>query len=140
MAVPSYGPAKMGVNVGYTGDGVQILYNSDYAAKAITLNEALFENNVPVIPAGLPISADGKFANDATAFGILLHDVYKARPQGTVVYRGAINRLVAEEHTNTAYAAAAIAAMKGITFIGEVDDDNGEVDGGDDEVTGGNGE
>jgi hypothetical protein len=114
--------AKMGVNHAYTGDGVQILYNSDYAAVAITLDEAVFtqfEADFGCVPAGLPISADGKFANDANAFGILLHDVYKVRPQGTVVYRGAINRPVAEEHSNTACVDAAIAALKGITFIGE---------------------
>ena len=114
--------AKMGVNHAYTGDGVQILYNSDYAAKAITLDEAVFaqfEEIFGCAPAGLPISADGNFANGANAFGILLHDVYKARPQGTVVYRGAINRTVASAHCNTNYAAAAETALKGITFIGE---------------------
>ena len=121
--------AKMGVNHAYTGDGVQILYNSDYAAKAITLDEAVFaqfEKDFGCVPAGLPISADGKFANDATAFGILLHDVYKARPQGTVVYRGAINRPVAFAHWDTDYAAAAVTALKGITFIGEATGGNPE--------------
>ena len=114
--------AKMGVNHAYTGDGVQILYNSDYAAKAITLDEAVFgqfEDNFGCAPAGIPISADGKFANDANAFGVLLHDVYRNRPQGTVVYRGAINMPKAMANSNVTYASAAVTAMKGITFIGE---------------------
>lgn len=121
------GFAPMGTSTHYTGDGVMILYNSDYAAKAITLDASVFENDsiaeAGFAPAGLLIAEDGTNAhNNGTPFGVLLHDVYIDRPQATVVYRGAINAQVAAAHTATVmgakYNLTQIGKLKSVVFIG----------------------
>lgn len=105
--------------MGYTtravsGD-VEILYNSDYTGDAVTLDTESFSNGV--CKAGTPVSADGKIANDNTAYGILLHDVYQERPQGTAVYYGTIKKKVAEEHSGLTYDGDMMAALKNVVFM-----------------------
>lgn len=121
------GFAPMGTSTHYTGDGVMILYNSDYAAKAITLDASVFENDriaaAGFAPAGMLIAEDGTDAtNNGTPFGVLLHDVYIDRPQATVVYRGAINAQVAAAHTSMVmgakYTSNQIEKLKSVVFIG----------------------
>lgn len=88
---------------------IGILYNSHYVALPYdcTKLSALATNGI--IPAGTIIPA-----NDATAFGVLLHDVELAdNPNGTVVVDGFIN----VDNIPTAPTAAAIAALPKITFM-----------------------
>jgi hypothetical protein len=96
-------------------DGVQILYNSAYTARAITLDTAAFADGI--CKAGTPIAVDGKIANSNAAIGILLHDVYVERPQGTLVYYGTIRRDVAEAHCGLTYVDAMMAALKNVVFF-----------------------
>ena len=95
--------------------GVEILYNSDYVGKAITLDTTAFTNGV--CKAGTPLDADGAVANDGTVIGILLTDVQQARPQGTIVIGGYIKTAVAQTHSGVTVAAAAKAALKNVVFM-----------------------
>lgn len=94
--------------------GVEILYNSNYVGRAVTLDEAAFANGV--CKAGNPISIDGAVANSEAAIGVLLHDVHEDRPQATVVIGGYINTAAAQKHSGVTIAEAAKAAMKNVVF------------------------
>lgn len=106
---------KMGYEHATVMGGVEVLYNSDYVGKAVTLDEAAFTNEV--CKAGNPISAAGAVANTADAIGILLHDVHQSRPQATVVVGGYINTAAAQKHSGVTIADAAKAAMKNVVFF-----------------------
>ena len=110
MALKAMGYDVANIEVGR----VEILYNSEYVARAITLDEAAFAEGV--CKAGNPISVDGAVANGASAIGILLHDVYEDRPQATVVIGGYINTAVAQKHSGVTIDEAAKAAMKNVVF------------------------
>lgn len=110
MALKAMGYSVAGVEVG----GVEILYNSEYVGRAITLDEASFSDGV--CKAGNPISVDGAIANDEDAVGILLHDVHEDRPQATVVIGGYINTAAAQEHSGVTIADEAKTAMKNVVF------------------------
>lgn len=105
---------NMGYNHAAVADGVEILYNSEYVGKAVTLDSAAFTEDV--CKAGTPISAAGAVANGAEAMGILLSDVYQSRPQATVVIGGYINTAVAQKHSGVAIAEAAKEALKNVVF------------------------
>lgn len=92
----------------------EILHNADYTGDAITLDTAAFSDGI--CKAGTPIGKGGVVANGASALGILLHDVYEERPQGTIVIGGYINTAVAEEHSGVTIAAEAQTAMKNVVF------------------------
>jgi hypothetical protein len=98
---------------------VEILYNSEYVGKALTLDSTAFTSGV--CKAGTPMAADGKKAattSDAsTAVGVLLWDVYEDRPQGTIVIGGYINTAKAQAHSGVTVDAAAKAAMKNVVFM-----------------------
>lgn len=93
----------------------EILYNADYVGDAITLDEAAFSDGV--CKAGTPIGEGGVIANNASAKGVLLHDVYEERPQGTIVIGGYIHTARAQAHSGVTIAAAAQTAMKNVTFM-----------------------
>ncbi len=104
----------MGYNRSAIDDGVEILYNSEYVGDAVTLDDTAFTDGVCL--AGTPISNAGVIANDGTAYGILLYDVYEDRPQGTVVIGGYINTDVAEDHSGVTYDDLAKSALKNVVF------------------------
>lgn len=106
---------SMGYTTKTAGGGVEILYNSDYTANAVTLDTTAFTDGV--CKAGTPIAASGAKAAGADAAGILLHDVDQARPQGTVVIGGYINTAVAEAHSGAAYDDAIKTALKNVVFM-----------------------
>ena len=107
--------ANMAVTKETTGSGVEILHNSDYTGAAITLDTASFTNGL--CKAGTPIGPGGVIANDATALGVLLHDVPEGRPQGTIVIGGYINTEAAETHSGVTISEAAKTAMKNVVFM-----------------------
>lgn len=104
---------KMAFEANATG-GVEILYNSDYVGKAITLDSTAFTEKL--CKAGTPISDAGAVANTASAMGILLHDVHQDRPQATLVIGGYINTKAAQAHSGMTVAEDAKAAMKNVVF------------------------
>lgn len=90
--------------------GKEILYNAHYVAVPFDCSALTSLATNGVIPAGTVIPANG-----ATASGVLLHDVTLAEnPNGTVVVDGFIK----VNKMPTAPAAAAISALKKITFMG----------------------
>lgn len=90
---------------------IGVLYNAHYVALPYDCTELTALATNGVIPAGTLIPA-----NDATAFGVLLHDVVLAEnPNGTVVVDGFIN----VDKIPTAPSAAAIAALTKITFMND---------------------
>lgn len=105
--------------------GVEILFNSNYTGKAVTLDTTAFTSGV--CKAGTPVAKDGKkgvttagtggAAGTTTAFGILLADVYQDRPQGTIVIGGYINTAVAEAHSGVTYDAETKTALKNVVFM-----------------------
>lgn len=108
----AYGNMKNSRSV--VDNSVEILFNSDYVGRALTLDTAAF--NEGVCKAGTPISLAGKVANDATAVGILLTDVHEERPQATVVIGGYIHTARAQEHSGVTIADEAKTALKNVVF------------------------
>ena len=107
--------AEMGFTRKEVAGGVEILYNSEYVGDAITLDESAFDNGVCL--AGTPLTVSGETAAGADAYGILLHDVYLERPQGTVVIGGYINTRVAEKHSGVTISEGVKDALKNVVFI-----------------------
>lgn len=59
-----------------------------------------------VVRAGMPISATGtevKTTPWTGAVGILLHDVYESRPQGTILKKAYINKTAAQANASITY-------------------------------------
>lgn len=50
----------------------------------VTINDSEFAS-ADVVKAGSPIGADGTIQNGASAVGILLYDVYKENPNGSLI-------------------------------------------------------
>ena len=96
----------------------EILNRSEFEGVALTLDFAgvatTDANNNICIPAGTPIDKDGK-AVAATpwkgAIGLLLHDAYPARPQGTVLKKAYINVTRAQAHNSLTYDAVLVAEV-----------------------------
>lgn len=78
---------------------------------------------VDMLPAGTPISCEGKVANDVTALGVLLYDTWKdyGSGQGVLLIGGHLQLDAAQAHCGLAYTAEAKAAMKGICFVGDTE-------------------
>lgn len=67
-----------------------------------------------VVKAGTPITSVGaetKTTPFTGAVGILLHDVYESRPQGTILKKAYINHKRVTAHTGITYDAALVAAL-----------------------------
>ena len=70
-----------------------------------------------VVKAGSPIDENGVVANDATAVGILLNDVYEENPNGSLIKAFAtINLKNAEANSGLVIASAAKDALPNIIF------------------------
>lgn len=93
---------------------VEILFNSEYTGRALTLDDTAFTEGV--CKAGTPIALDGTIANTANAAGILLMDVYEDRPLGTIVIGGYIHTERAKTHSGVTIAAEAKTALKNVVF------------------------
>lgn len=72
-----------------------------------------------VVRAGMPISAAGtevKTTPWTGAVGILLHDVYESRPQGTILKKAYINETAAEANASVTYDDALYKLLPMIVF------------------------
>lgn len=82
----------------------------------VTITDATLESD-GVVKAGTPIDADGKIANSADAVGILLYDVYKENPNGSLVKAYAtINLANAESNSGLTIDSTVKAALSNIVF------------------------
>ena len=105
----------MGYATKAAGGDVEILYNSEYVGDAMTLDAAAFTDGV--CKAGTPLAASGVKATGADVAGILLHDVYQERPQGTVVIGGYIHTAAAQKHSGVTISDAVKTALKNVVFM-----------------------
>lgn len=69
-----------------------------------------------IVKAGSPISSAGKVVNDATAIGILIHDVKKENPNGTICYHGILNLKNCESNSGLTIAAEVKTALPMVMF------------------------
>ena len=99
--------------VKYSGD-VQILNRHLFEGVPMTLDFSSVSGDV--VKAGTPIGPNGTADNTATVVGILLHDVAKARPQGTLLKKAYINTNVAEAHSGITYDAGVKTALPMVVF------------------------
>lgn len=99
---------------------VEILANSEYVGRALTLDSDAFTDGL--CKAGTPLTATGTKADvtgsgTSDAIGVLLCDVYAARPQGTVVIGGYINTAAAQTHSGITIDDKTKAALNNIVFM-----------------------
>ena len=101
------------------GGTVEILNRKEFEGVSMTLDFTNVDANADgeyVVKAGTPIDGDG-IAVSATpwtgAVGILLHDVYKDRPQGTILTEAYVHTTRAKTNCGLTYDAALITALNG---------------------------
>ena len=83
--------------------------------EGITLDDAAFTDGV--CKAGNPIAADGTVDNASDPVGILVNDVYKENPNGTILKAfGVVNTVNAKANTGISIASAAITKLPLIVF------------------------
>ena len=99
---------------------VEILNRKEFEGVPMTLdftNASADASGEYVVKAGTPIDKDGVPVSATPwtgAVGILLHDVYKDRPQGTILKKAYINTDRAEENSGLTYDLALMTAVNGV--------------------------
>ena len=107
----------MAVTNATIGGAVEILNRKEFEGVSMTLDFTSVDadaNGDYVVKAGTPIDSDGVAVSAtpwAGAVGILLHDVYKERPQGTILTEAYVHTTRAEENCDLTYDAALITAL-----------------------------
>lgn len=82
----------------------------------VTIADSEFASS-DVVKAGNPIAADGTVVNDGTAIGILLNDVYKENPNGSLVKAFAvINEANANKNAGITIDSAVKSALSEVVF------------------------
>lgn len=93
------------------GGQVEILNRSPFEGVPMTIDFTSVtttddDTGEKVVRAGMPISAVGaevKTTPWTGAVGILLHDVYESRPQGTILKKAYINKTAAQANASVTY-------------------------------------
>lgn len=93
------------------GGQVEILNRSPFEGVPMTIDFTSVttkddDTGEKVVRAGMPISAVGaevKTTPWTGAVGILLHDVYESRPQGTILKKAYINKTAAQANAGVTY-------------------------------------
>lgn len=106
------------------GGQVEILNRSPFEGVPMTIDFTSVSTTDPdsgekVVRAGMPISAAGaevKTTPWTGAVGILLHDVYESRPQGTILKRAYINKTAAQANASVTYDATLEGMLPMIVF------------------------
>ena len=94
---------KMAVKNATIGVGVEILNRPPYEGVPMTLADEAFTED-EVVKAGAIIKKGGEVSADGSgAVGILLFDVYKDRPQGTILKKAYVNLTRIKESLGDAY-------------------------------------
>lgn len=109
----------MGVVTQKVGTQVEILNRLPFEGVPMTIDfssvsDTDAETGEKVVKAGTPIDGTGKPQKTtpfAGAVGILLHDVYEGRPQGTILKKAYINHKRVTAHTGITYDAKLVAAL-----------------------------
>lgn len=99
------------------GGAVEILNRKEFEGVPMTLdftNVSANANGDYIVLAGTPVNKNGVPVSATPwtgAVGILLHDVYKERPQGTILTKAYIHTGRAQAHSGLTYDAALVTAM-----------------------------
>lgn len=99
------------------GAAVEILNRKEFEGVSMTLdftNVSADANGDYVVKAGTPISGVGVPVSASPwtgAVGILLHDVYKERPQGTILTEAYVHTARAQANSGLTYNADLVTAM-----------------------------
>ena len=99
------------------GVAVEILNRKEFEGVSMTLDFTDVSANADgeyVVPAGTPIDGDGVPVEETPwdgAVGILLHDVYKERPQGTILTEAYVHTTRAQANCGLTYDAALTTAL-----------------------------
>ena len=112
-------------NMAVTNDtivsGIEILNRPPYEGVPMTLDDEAFKTD-GVVKAGSLIDKGGKVPESAAgAVGILLFDVYKERPQGTILKKAYVNlkrikESIGDDAYSTQYGTVPITALPMIVF------------------------
>lgn len=112
------------------GSGVEILNRPPFRGVSMTIDFAdvtADESGDFVVKAGTPINKDGKAVKTTPwtgAVGILLVDVYKDRPQGTILTEAYVNKTRAEKNSGLTYDSALVTAMVNAGNRIRIEEDN----------------
>lgn len=106
------------------GGQVEILNRTPFEGVPMTIDFTSVSTTDPdsgekVVRAGMPISAAGaevKTTPWTGAVGILLHDVYESRPQGTILKKAYINKTAAQANASVTYDATLEGMLPMIVF------------------------
>lgn len=106
------------------GGQVEILNRTPFEGVPMTIDFTSVSTTDPdsgekVVRAGMPISAVGvevKTTPWTGAVGILLHDVYESRPQGTILKKAYINKTAAQANASVTYDTALEGLLPMIVF------------------------
>ena len=96
---------------------VEILNRKEFEGVSMTLdftNVSADSNGDYVVKAGTPIDGDGAPVSSTPwtgAVGVLLHDVYKDRPQGTILTEAYVHTGRAATNSGLTYDAALVTAL-----------------------------
>ena len=109
----------MGVVTQKVNSGVEILNRMKPEGVPMTIDFTSNYSTDPdtgekYMPAGMPIDNAGKAVKTtpfAGAVGILLHNVYEGRPQGTILKKAYINTKRAQDNSGCTYDATLVAAL-----------------------------
>lgn len=101
----------MGVVTQKVNSDVEILNRIPFEGVPMTIDFSSVtdkdaETGEKVVKAGTPIDKDGKPQKTTPwtgAVGILLHDVYESRPQGTILKKAYINKTTAQANASVTY-------------------------------------
>ena len=114
----------MGVVTQKVNSGVEILNRIPFEGVPMTIDfsgvsDTDAETGDKVVKAGTPVDKDGKPQKTTPftgAVGILLHDVYEGRPQGTILKKAYINHKRVTAHTSITYDEKLVAALVNAGF------------------------
>lgn len=99
------------------GAAVEILNRKEFEGVSMTLDFTGVTANSDgdyVVKAGTPIDKDGKIVKATPwtgSVGLLLHDVYKERPQGTILTEAYVHTKRAQDNSGLTYDAALVTAL-----------------------------
>lgn len=99
------------------GAAVEILNRKEFEGVPMTLDFTTVSadaNGDFIVKAGTPIDGSGVPVSATPwtgAVGILLHDVYKDRPQGTILTKAYVHAGRAQTHSGLTYDAALVTAL-----------------------------
>lgn len=109
----------MSVKAQKVGAQVEILNRLPFEGVPMTIDFSSVSTTDPdtkekIVKAGTPITSAGAEAKTTPftgAVGVLLHDVYESRPQGTILKKAYINHKRVKAHTGITYDAKLVAAL-----------------------------